>query len=133
MSMSDPLADMLTRIRNAGMARFDTVDMPHSKLKERLAGILKEEGYILDFHYIEGGGVKKTLKIDLKYDESGVKVISGIKRISKPGRRIYSKFDEIPKVLSGLGSSVISTSHGLMTDRKARSMKIGGEILCNIW
>ena len=133
MSMSDPLADMLTRIRNAGMAKFDVVDMPHSKLKERVATLLKEEGYIRDFHFVDDGKVNKTLKVDLKYDESGLNAISGLKRVSKPGRRIYSKFNDIPKVMSGLGVSVVSTSQGLMTDRKARAQKVGGEILCAIW
>jgi len=133
MSMSDPLADMLTRIRNAGMANFDAVKMPHSKLKSGVAQIMKEEGYINDYHFIDNGGVEKILAIDLKRDASGINAITGLKRESKPGRRVYAKHNEIPKVMSGLGVAILSTSGGLMTDRKARAQKVGGEILCSIW
>jgi len=115
MSMSDPLADMLTRIRNAGMAKFDTVDMPHSKLKLKVATLLKDEGYISDFHSIDEGKVNKTLKVELKYDESGLNAISGLKRISKPGQRIYIKHNEIPRVLEGLGLAIISTPKGILS------------------
>lgn len=133
MSMSDPLADMLTRIRNAGMVKFTSVDIPSSKLKERVADILKKEGYISDFNLMESGGINKTLKIELKYDQANDRVITGLRRISKPGRRVYAKFNEIPKVMSGLGISILSTSQGLMTDRYARDHKVGGEILCEVW
>jgi small subunit ribosomal protein S8 len=133
MSMSDPLADMLTRIRNAGMANFDNLKMPHSNLKSDVAKILKEEGYITDYQFIDNGVVDRVLHIDLKCDQEGTRVISGLKRESKPGRRVYAKYNEIPKVMSGLGISILSTSSGLMTDRKARSLKVGGEILCSVW
>jgi len=133
MSMNDPMADMLTRIRNAGMVNFESVNMPHSKLKAAVAQILKEEGYIVDYHVIDTGSVQNTLKVDLKYDQEGRGAISGLKRMSKPGRRLYSRAKEIPNVMSGLGISIVSTSTGLMTDRKARSSNHGGEILCAIW
>ena len=133
MSMSDPLADMLTRIRNAVMANFDEVKMPHSKLKFNIAKVLKEEGYIKDFHFVDNGKVEKVLAIDLKRDLSGTCAITGLKRESKPGRRVYAKHDQIPKIMSGLGVAILSTSGGLMTDRKARADKVGGEILCSIW
>lgn len=131
MSMSDPLADMLTRIRNALMVKFDTVDIPGSNLKQGVADILKQQGYIKDFH-IQKDGIRSTLTIDLKYDQN-TPVITGLKRASKPGRRIYVKHDGIPSVMSGLGISILSTSKGIMSDSDARKQKVGGEILCQIW
>ncbi len=132
MSMSDPLADMLTRIRNALMARFGSVEVPGSKLKESVAEILKREGYIRDYH-VRRDGVKSIIVIDLKYDADSNAVITGIERVSKPGRRVYVRHDRIPRVMSGLGIAVVSTSKGVMTDREARRQKVGGEVLCNIW
>ena len=132
MSMSDPLADMLTRIRNGVMAHFDTVEVPLSKLKVGVAKVLKQEGYITDYQIISEG-VQGILKIDLKYGPKNEKVITGIRRISKPGLRQYNKADRIPKVMSGLGVAILTTSHGIITDREARSMNIGGELLCEVW
>jgi len=132
MSMSDPLADMLTRIRNGVMVRFDSVDIPCSNLKKGVAEILKKEGYINDFSVIEQGS-QKILKIDLRYDDHHRGVITGLKRISKPGRRTYVKYDGIPKVMSGLGIAILSTSKGIMTDKQARAQQVGGEVLCHIW
>lgn len=131
MSMSDPLADMLTRIRNAGMVKFESIDMPSSRLKAGVAKILKEEGYISDFHLIEDSK-QGILRIDLKY-EGRRRVITGIRKISKPGRRIYVKADEIPRVMSGMGISVLSTSSGIMADVQARRQGVGGELLCEVW
>ena len=132
MSMSDPLADMLTRIRNAGMVRYETVDVPMSNLKVDVAKVLREEGYIENYEIIED---KKqgTLRITLKYGPNDERVISGIRRVSKPGLRQYVKADDIPKVMSGLGISILSTSKGIITDRDARRLRIGGEILCEAW
>lgn len=132
MSMSDPLADMLTRIRNGAKARFETVEMPLSKLKVNVAKVLKEEGYITDFQILEQG-VQGTLKIDLKYGQNNEQVITGIKRVSKPGLRQYKRNDHIPKVMTGLGVGILSTSQGVITDREARSRGIGGELLCEVW
>lgn len=132
MSMSDPLADMLTRIRNGAKARFETVEMPLSKLKVNVAKVLKEEGYIIDYQILEQG-VQGTLKIDLKYGQNNEQVITGIKRVSKPGLRQYKKNDHIPKVMTGLGVGILSTSQGVITDREARSRGIGGELLCEVW
>ena len=132
MSMSDPLADMLTRVRNACMVKFDSVDMPLSKLKVSVAKIMKEEGYINDYH-IQKDDVQGVLSIDLKYDQSNDKVITGLRRVSKPGCRVYVNSDSIPKVMSGLGIGIISTSKGVMTDRQARKMRVGGELLCEVW
>lgn len=133
MSMNDPLADMLTRIRNAVMVNFASVDMPFSKMKGELAKILKEEGFISDYQIIEESGVQNTLRMNLKYDKSGKRVITGLRRISKPGRRVYAKHNEIPKVMSGLGLAIVSTSHGVVTDHQARAQKVGGEIICEVW
>ncbi|MDA8418329.1 MAG: 30S ribosomal protein S8 [Desulfobacteraceae bacterium] len=133
MSMSDPLADMLTRIRNAVMVHLPNVDMPYSKMKAEVARILKQEGYVDDYQKIENQSAQDTLRIVLKANNHNDKVISGIKRISKPGRRIYARHDEIPKVLSGLGISILSTSAGIITDHEARSRSVGGEILCQVW
>lgn len=132
MSMSDPLADMLTRIRNGVMAHFDSVEMPLSKIKVGVAKVLKQEGYINDYH-VSDEGVQGTLKIDLKYGPNNEKVITGIRRVSKPGLRQYMKADRIPKVMSGLGVAILTTSQGIITDRQAKSMNIGGELLCEVW
>jgi small subunit ribosomal protein S8 len=132
MSMSDPLADMMTRIRNAVMVKFDTVVMPTSKNKASIAQVLKEEGFISDFK-VTNEGVQGTLTINLKYGPNRESVITGIKRISKPGLRKYAKADALPKVLDGLGISIISTSKGIVTDRTARAQNTGGEILCEVW
>ncbi|MBU0730023.1 MAG: 30S ribosomal protein S8 [Proteobacteria bacterium] len=132
MSMSDPLADMLTRIRNAGMVKFESVDIPYSNLKAGVAEILKQEGYINDYQVIKGDK-QGVLKVNLKYDQDDVRVITGLKRVSSPGRRVYVKSDKIPKVMSGLGIAIISTSKGLITDREAKKTGIGGELLCEVW
>jgi len=130
--MSDPLADMLTRIRNGVMAHFDSVEVPLSKVKVNIAKVLKQEGYINDYQVI-GDGVQGVLKIDLKYGPDNERVITGIRRVSKPGLRQYNKADRIPKVMSGLGIGILTTSHGVITDREARSLKVGGEMLCEVW
>lgn len=132
MSMSDPLADMLTRIRNAVMVDFETVEMPLSKGKVNIAKILKQEGYIADYKVVEDSR-QGLLKIDLKYDQKKRRVITGLKRVSKPGRRVYVKHGDIPRVMSGLGVAIISTSQGVLTDKEAREKKLGGELLCEIW
>ena len=132
MSMSDPLADMLTRIRNAGMVRHETVDVPMSNLKVGVAKVLREEGYINDYQIVEDNK-QGTLRIALKYGPNDERVISGIRRVSKPGLRQYVKADDIPKVMSGLGISILSTSKGIIADREARRLRIGGEILCEAW
>jgi len=132
MSMSDPLADMLTRIRNAGMVRYETVDVPMSNLKIGVAKVLRDEGYIKDYQVVEDSK-QGTLRIELKYGPHDERVISGLRRVSKPGLRKYVKADDIPKVMSGLGISILSTSRGIITDREARRLRIGGEILCEAW
>ena len=132
MNTTDPIADMLTRIRNANSAKFKTVDVPASKVKKSIAETLVEEGYIKSFEEIDDG-IQGILRITLKYDEKGKRVISGLKRISKPGLRIYSSKDELPKVLNGLGIALISTSKGIVTDKKARELGLGGEVLAYIW
>jgi len=132
MSMSDPLADMMTRIRNAVMAKFDTVAMPNSNNKASIAKVLKEEGYINDFQ-VTSEGVQGTLTINLKYGPNNESVITGIKRVSKPGLRRYAKANALPKVLDGLGIAIISTSKGIVTDKTARELNTGGEILCEVW
>jgi len=131
MTMTDPIADMLTRIRNANAMRHETVSMPSSTMKVRIADILKEEGFIVD--YAVTGDVKKELTITLKYAEGGVRVISGLKKISKPGLRINVPCEELPRVLNGLGIAIISTSQGVMTDKKARKLGIGGEVIAYVW
>ena len=131
MVMTDPIADMLTRIRNANQMRHATVDMPASKLKKQVLELLKKEGYIVNIAVIKGD-VQDTLRVTLKYLQND-RVIKGLKRISKPGLRVYAKNSEIPKVLNGLGIAVISTSNGIMTDREARKQKVGGEILAYVW
>ena len=132
MNITDPIADMLTRIRNANNAKFKTVDVPASKIKKAIADVLLEEGYIKAFDQIDDG-VQGILRITLKYDEKGNKVIAGLRRISKPGLRIYARKDELPRVLNGLGTALISTSKGIMTDKKARELGVGGEVLAYVW
>ncbi len=134
MTMTDPIADMLTRVRNANIAKHDDVSMPSSKLKEALAELLKTEGYIADFKTAERPDKPgRILSIDMKYSPDRERTITGIKRVSKPGLRVYRKSDEIPRVLGGLGVAVLSTSQGLMTDREARRRNVGGEVLCYVW
>lgn len=130
--LTDPIADMLTRIRNANMALHDVVRMPTSKLKVGVAKVLVDEGYISGYD-VEGDGPKSELVVRLKYDAQRRRVLTGIKRISKPGRRVYADRDSVPKVLGGMGVSVLSTSQGLMTGQEARRRGIGGEILCSVW
>lgn len=130
--MTDPLADMLTRIRNAGMVKFETVEMPLSKVKTGVAAILKKEGFINDFQVLDTD-TQGVLRIEMKYDQNNERIITNLKRVSKPGRRVYVKHDQIPKVMSGLGIAIISTSKGIFTDKEARAMKIGGELLCEVW
>jgi small subunit ribosomal protein S8 len=132
MSMSDPVADMLTRIRNGIIASHDTVDVSSSRLKINIAKILKAEGFIKNFKVSSEKGLG-VIKFFLKYDENGESVISGLKRVSKPSCRIYTRNDKIPKVQDGFGINILSTSKGLMTDKQARKMKLGGEILCVVW
>ena len=134
MTMTDPIADMLTRIRNGNVAMHDEVKMPSSKLKEALAAILKREGYIQDFSVADNTERPgKVLTINMKYAPDRTRTISGIKRVSKPGLRVYAKADSLPRVLGGLGVAVVSTSRGLMTDREARKSRMGGEVLCFVW
>ncbi len=132
MSMSDPLADMLTRIRNAVMVKFKSVEIPKSNTKVEIARVLKEEGYINDYQ-VSDKGVQGVLTIDLKYGPDGESVISGIKRVSKPGLRQYAKSDAIPSVLNGLGIAIVSTSKGIITNKAAAARNTGGEILCEVW
>ena len=133
MSMSDPIADMLTRIRNANIAKHDTVDVPSSKMKKAIADFLVAEGYVKGYEVIEDG-IKSTLRISLKYGEDkNVKVITGLKRISKPDLRVFAGSNELPKVLGGLGTAIISTDKGLKTDKAARKAGLGGEVIAFIW
>lgn len=133
MSMSDPIADMLTRIRNANSSRHDTVDVPASRVKEDIASILTSEGYVKGYEVI-GEGVHKNIRITLKYGkDKNEKVITGIKRISKPGLRVYAGSSEIPKVLNGLGIAIVSTNKGIITDKEARTQNVGGEIIAYVW
>lgn len=131
MHLTDPIADMLTRIRNANSACHEKVDVPYSKIKEQLANIMKEEGYILNYKVISEGN-KKSIRVYLKY-AGKERVIKGLKRISKPGRRVYTNIEDMPRVLGGLGVVVVSTSKGVITDRECRKEKVGGEIICYIW
>lgn len=130
--MTDPIADMLTRIRNGNNAKHDTVDIPASNIKKELAQILEDEGFIKGFDVIEDGK-QGIIRIELKYGQNNEKVISGIKRISKPGLRVYVKNDEIPRVLGGLGIAILSTSKGIKTDKDARREGVGGEVICYVW
>jgi len=132
MSMTDPIADMLTRIRNAGVARFDKVDIPASRMKISLARILKEEGFIKNYKVIKDNR-QGLLRVYLKYSEHQIPLIQGLRRVSKPGCRVYRGHSELPKVQGGLGMAVVSTSQGVFTDRQARKLQVGGEILCEIW
>ncbi|EXX88969.1 30S ribosomal protein S8 [Paenibacillus darwinianus] len=132
MVMSDPVADMLTRIRNANTVRHETVELPASKIKKQIAEILKSEGFIRDAEYIEDSK-QGMIRIFLKYGPNNERVITGLKRISKPGLRVYTKSTEVPRVLGGLGIAIISTSKGIMTDKAARQAKAGGEVVCYVW
>ena len=132
MHITDPVADMLTRIRNANSAKHDTVDVPASNMKKSIAQILLDEGYIKNFQLIDNG-TQGVIRIALKYNAGKEKVISGLKRVSKPGLRVYAGADELPKVLRGLGIAIVSTSKGVMTDKKAREAHVGGEVLAFIW
>ena len=133
MTMSDPIADMLTRIRNANTAKHDTVDIPSSKMKNAIAEILFNEGYITKYEIIEDGNFK-TIRVTLKYGaDKNEKIITGIKRISKPGLRVYAGKEDMPKVLGGLGIAIVSTNHGVITDREARELGVGGEVLAFVW
>ncbi|MDK2823766.1 MAG: small subunit ribosomal protein [Clostridia bacterium] len=132
MVMTDPIADFLTRIRNANMVMHEKVEIPASKTKKALAEILKKEGFVKDYEYIEDGK-QGIIRIYLKYGSNREKVITGMKRISKPGLRVYCKKDEIPRVLGGLGIAIISTSQGIMTDKEARKTGLGGEVICYVW
>ena len=132
MHITDPIADMLTRIRNAGAARHATVEIPASSMKKAIAQILLDEGYIKAFEVIKNG-TQGTIKVTLKYSANKEKAISGLRRVSKPGLRVYAGADELPRVLKGLGIAIISTSKGIMTDKKARELHVGGEVLAFIW
>jgi small subunit ribosomal protein S8 len=132
--LTDPVADMLTRIRNANKALHDHTEMPSSKLKEQIARLLKEEGYIRDYRVEERDGVPyRTLVIDLKYGRSRERILTDLKRISKPGRRVYARKDRLPRVLGGMGTAILSTSKGLVTSRTAEKEGIGGEVICFVW
>ena len=130
--MTDPIADMLTRIRNANQNRDKTVSMPSSKMKEEIAKILKDEGFVEEFS-IEKNDVQNTLTLTLKYGQKKERVITGLKRVSKPGLRVYSKAEELPRVLNGLGIAIISTPKGVMTDKEARKQNVGGEVIAYVW
>ncbi|WP_347489945.1 30S ribosomal protein S8 [Desulfoscipio sp. XC116] len=132
MVMTDPVADFLTRIRNGNMVFHDKIEAPASKMKRSIADILKQEGFIRDYEYIEDGK-QGVLRVYLKYSAGKERVITGLKRISKPGLRVYARKDSIPKVLGGLGIAIISTSRGIMTDKKARKEGLGGEVICYVW
>lgn len=132
MSMTDPLADMFTRIRNASTARHEKVDVPASKMKLEIARILKEEGYIKNYKLTKDDR-QGVIRIFLKYEENRKPVIDGIRRVSRPGRRIYAGAEDVPKVLGGLGVTILSTSRGIMTDQQAKSLNLGGEVLCCVW
>lgn len=130
--MTDPISDMLARIRNASLARHDRADMPHSHVKQHIANVLKAEGFLDDVRVSEGEG-KKTLTLVLRYGRDRASAIDGVRRISAPGRRVYVRHDRIPRVRSGMGISILSTSRGVMTDRQAREQRVGGELLCEVW
>ncbi|HLS91132.1 MAG TPA: 30S ribosomal protein S8 [Limnochordia bacterium] len=133
MGMTDPIADMLTRIRNASSVFHETVDVPSSRLKVELARILKEEGFIRDYKLVDENKPQPTLRIFLKYAPNKQRVITGIRRISRPGLRVYAKRDEVPRVLGGLGIAILSTSKGVMSDKEARKAGVGGEVICYVW
>ncbi len=132
MSLSDPIADMLTRIRNANTAMNEKVDIPASKVNEDIIKILRQEGYIADYKFIENRK-QGILRVFLKYGPGRERVISGVQRVSKPGRRVYRKADDIPRVMGGLGIAIVSTSQGLLTDKRSRDAHVGGEVLCKVW
>ena len=133
MTMSDPIADMLTRIRNANTAKHDTVDIPYSKIKFSIAQILLDEGYVKSIDLVDNGNFK-DIRVTLKYGaDKNDKIITGLKRISKPGLRVYANKDQVPKVLDGLGIAILSTNQGVVTDKKARELKVGGEVLAFVW
>ena len=132
MTMTDPIADMLTRIRNANTVGHATVEIPASKMKKAIAEILKEEGYIRGYEVIEDGK-QGIIKVSMKYGPDKTKVISGLKKISKPGLKVYAKAEDVPKVLGGLGIAIISTSNGLITDKQSRKLGVGGEVICYVW
>ncbi|AKU93537.1 SSU ribosomal protein S8p (S15Ae) [Labilithrix luteola] len=130
--MTDPISDMLARIRNAALARHDRAEMPHSHVKQHIAAVLKAEGFLDDVRVSEGEG-RKTLTLVMRYGRDRASAIDGVRRISAPGRRVYVRFDRIPRVRSGMGISILSTSRGVMTDRQAREQRVGGELLCEVW
>lgn len=132
MTITDPIADMLTRIRNSNMANHETVDVPGSRMKMEIARILKEEGFIRECQWIDDGK-QGVIRVYMKYGPNREKVITGIRRISKPGLRVYAKKDQVPRVLGGLGIAILSTSQGMMTDKEARTQGVGGEVLCYVW
>ena len=132
MVMTDPIADFLTRIRNGNMRKFDVVEAPASKIKRQIAEILKAEGYVKDVEYVEDNK-QGVIRVFLKYGKNGEKVITNLKRISKPGLRVYAGKDELPRVLGGLGTAIISTNQGVITDKEARKLGVGGEVLCFVW
>ncbi|MGI6257241.1 MAG: 30S ribosomal protein S8 [Anaerovoracaceae bacterium] len=132
MTMTDPIADMLTRIRNANTASHETVDIPASKIKKSIAGILEEEGYIKGFEIIEDDK-QGIIRIEMKYGPAKEKVINGLKKISKPGLKVYAKASDVPRVLGGLGIAIISTSNGVISDKEARKLGVGGEVICYVW
>jgi small subunit ribosomal protein S8 len=130
--MTDPIADMLTRIRNAALARHDRTEMPYSRLKEHVARVLKSEGFVDDVRVSDGEG-HKQLTVVLRYGRDKQSALDGVRRVSTPGRRVYVRHDRIPRVLSGMGVSILSTSHGVMTDKDARKQRVGGELICEVW
>lgn len=132
MTMTDPIADMLTRIRNANMVRHEKLEVPASNMKKEIAEILKREGFVRDVEYVEDNK-QGIIRIFLKYGQNNERVITGLKRISKPGLRVYAKMDEIPRVLNGLGIALVSTSQGLLTDKEARAKQVGGEVVAYVW
>jgi len=132
MVMTDPIADMLTRIRNANNVRHESLELPGSRVKKEIAEILKHEGFVKDVEFVEDDK-QGVLRIFLKYGKNEERVITGLKRISKPGLRVYAKADEVPRVLNGLGIAIVSTSHGIITDKKARQQRVGGEVLAYVW
>jgi small subunit ribosomal protein S8 len=132
MKTSDPLSDLFTRLRNGMRAGHERVDVPNSRLKEAVLKVLEQEGFIASFRKVEEKG-RPVLRVGLKYDHEGEPIVSGLERVSRPGRRIYARADAIPSVLGGLGVAIVSTSKGIVTDKKARQARLGGEVLCNVW
>jgi small subunit ribosomal protein S8 len=132
MKISDPISDLLTRLKNGMRAGHERVDMPSSRLKEAVLKVLEEEGFVASFRKVQEAG-RPILRVGLKYDHEGEPIVSGLERVSRPGRRVYAKADAIPQVLGGLGVSIVSTSKGIVTDKSARQSRLGGEVLCNIW